>query len=242
MRNMKKKIEPATRVGLILLLTVSLWSMPLAAQPEAAGTTAAATQKAPALEGKERLSYALGMVLGNQLRSQSIEVDQDLYVRGLKDALAGRKTLLTETEAKTSVHVLQSELKRKPAAPPAAAALTDIKISFKLDPQLTRAHYLGDRWISPPTFTSTHKMGSELLIEARAQGLDALGRPVAITPQWIPADPEMVMVSPDRGNEIRIIVKRAGQTRLKVGSMEFTKELRITAMDRDNAMQVQITQ
>ncbi|MDP1990541.1 MAG: FKBP-type peptidyl-prolyl cis-trans isomerase [Syntrophales bacterium] len=127
-------------------------------------------------------------------------------------------------------------------APPAAAtALTDIKISFKLDTRLTRGQYLGDRWVSPPKYTSTVQKGTEVTVQARAQGLDAGGRPVALSPEWIPADPEMVTVSPNQGREVKITVKRAGQSSLKVAAQELTKELHIKAMDRGNAMQVEIT-
>jgi hypothetical protein len=203
----------------------------------------ATAKDAPALEGrKERQSYALGMVLGNQFRDRSVEVDPDLYIRGLKDALAGRKTLLTQTEAQAAVNAVQSELKSKPITPKAAGALTDIKVSFKLDPRLTRAQYMGDRWVSQPTFTSTLKVGTELTVEARAHGLDAGGRAVAITPEWVPADPGMVTVSPDKGKGVEIIVKHAGESRLKVASQGVVKELLIKAMDRGDAMQVEISQ
>jgi hypothetical protein len=191
---------------------------------------------------KERRSYAMGMVLGNEFRKQAIEVDLDLYVRGLKDAFHGRKTLLTETEARGTVTALQHELKRKRSAPPSSTALSDIKVFFKLDSRLTRAQYLGDRRVSPPTYASTLQKGTELTVEARAQGLDVRGRPLTITAGWISSDSVMVTVSPVHGNEVRIIVKKAGQIRLKVVSQELTKELHIKAMDRDNAMQVEISQ
>jgi hypothetical protein len=142
--------------------------------PEKEAAPADAAQDAPALAGpKEKLSYALGMSLGRQFRSQSIEVDPDVYVRGLRDALSGGKTLLTETEARSAVNALQGELKKKQAAPTAPGALTGIAISFKMDPRITRGMYMGDRWISPPTFTSTFQEGKETIVEARVHGVDA---------------------------------------------------------------------
>ncbi len=212
--------------------------------PEDKAVPAAAAQDAPAFKSrKEKLSYALGMVLGNQFRDKSIDVDPDIYFKGLKDGLSGAKTLLTPKEARIEVNALQSELKKKRIPPPAAGTLSDIKVSFKLDPRLTRAQYMGDRWVSPTTYTSTLQVGTELTVEARAQGLDAGGRRVPITPKWIPADPEMVTVVPNRGKVVKIIVKRPGQTSLKVVSQKFKKELHIKAMDRgNNAMQVEISQ
>jgi hypothetical protein len=44
-----------------------------------------------------------------------------------------------------------------PASPelvsPASGSLTAVNIVFKLDPRLSRGLYMGDRWVSPPTFT-----------------------------------------------------------------------------------------
>lgn len=75
-----------------------------------------APQDSPALKSqKEKLSYALGMDLGSQLRKQSVEVDADLFRQGLKDALSGGKTLLTEEEARAAISILQNELMQKQA-------------------------------------------------------------------------------------------------------------------------------
>jgi FKBP-type peptidyl-prolyl cis-trans isomerase FklB len=77
----------------------------------------AAAQDAPALKDqKEKLSYALGMDLGNQFRRQSVEVDPDLFVKGLKDSLSGSKTLLTEQEARAVITELQNEIRKKQVA------------------------------------------------------------------------------------------------------------------------------
>jgi hypothetical protein len=79
-------------------------------------------------------------------------------------------------------------------------------------------------------------------VEARTQGLDAGGRPVAITPEWIPADPKIVAVSPTQGEEVKITVKRTGQSHLKVVSRGFSKELFIKATHMDNTIRVEISQ
>lgn len=203
-------------------------------------TAAAVAKETPALESpKAQQSYALGIVLGNQFRDKSIDVDMDIYVRGLEDGLKGDESMMTEHEARTVINMLQKELKSKRNTP---GVLDEIKISFKLDPRLTRAQYMGDRWVSPPTFTSTLQAGSELTVEARAQGIGADGAPIPITPEWIPADTGMVTVTPVSGEAVRIIVKRAGQTRLKVVSRDITKELFIKGLNRDGGMQVEISQ
>ena len=74
----------------------------------------AASQDAPALKNeKEKRSYALGMSLGNNLRKQSMELDSALLIQGLKDALSGGKTLLTEEELRAIIAELRNEQKAK---------------------------------------------------------------------------------------------------------------------------------
>jgi hypothetical protein len=192
---------------------------------------------------EEKLSYALGMVLGQQFRSSLVEVDPDLYLQGLKDAMAGDAMLLTEKEARLAVDEFQRRLKAKRAVPPSAAGiLSDIKVSFMLDPRLTRGMYMGERWVSPPTFTSTLQEGSEIAVDARAQGLDAAGRSLLVNPEWITTDPDLVTVKPGKKGSAKIIVKKAGQTSLKVVSQGVTKELSIKAIDKGNSLQVEIAQ
>ena len=80
-------------------------------------TGIAAAQDAPALKDqKEKLSYALGMDLGNQFKKQAVEVDADIFVKGLKDSLSGSKTLLTEQEARAAITALQNEIRTKQMA------------------------------------------------------------------------------------------------------------------------------
>jgi FKBP-type peptidyl-prolyl cis-trans isomerase FklB len=75
---------------------------------------AASAQEVPTLESqKEKVSYALGMDLGNRLRRQSVEVDPDLLAQGLRDALAGGTTLLTADEVRASLMALQTELRTR---------------------------------------------------------------------------------------------------------------------------------
>ena len=128
---------------------------------------------------------------------------------------------------------------QKAAAP--ATGLKDITVSFKLDPQLTQGLYMGERWVSPPTFSAVRE-GKEITVEARVQGLDATGNMVKISPQWIPAVPEMVTVSPGQGDAVKITVRRTGQSSLKVVSQGFSKELFIKAKDEGDAIQVDIAQ
>jgi hypothetical protein len=127
------------------------------------------------------------------------------------------------------------------AAIAAATALTGITVSFKLDPRLTRSLYMGDRWVSPPTFTRVGE-GKSVTVEARAHGRDTRGQAVNISATWIPTDPEMVTVTPHGSHEVRITVQRAGQSSLQVTSQGVSKELAIRVTDQNNALQIEIAQ
>ncbi len=123
------------------------------------------------------------------------------------------------------------------------AAFGDIQISFKLDPRLLGPTYGGERWVSPSTYGPIAQAGDTYTVEARATRVDAQGQPVQIIPKWIPADPDMVTVSPAQGSQVTITVKRAGESSLQVTTSNgMSKTLSITAAYKDNVMQVEISQ
>ena len=62
---------------------------------------------------KDKVSYALGMNLGTNLHKETGEVDPAIVLRGLKDALASGKMLLTEDEARAVLTQLQTEVRGK---------------------------------------------------------------------------------------------------------------------------------
>jgi len=79
----------------------------------------AAAQEAPAAvlkTEKDKLSYAMGMDLGNQLKTRSVDIDPAIFARALTDALSGSKTLLTADEAKAIITELQKAMMAKQAA------------------------------------------------------------------------------------------------------------------------------
>jgi FKBP-type peptidyl-prolyl cis-trans isomerase len=71
---------------------------------------------------KDRRSYALGMDLGSQLRKVAVDVDPAVFAKGLGDALAGGKTLMSDDDVKMVIAGLQAELKARQASAGAAAA------------------------------------------------------------------------------------------------------------------------
>lgn len=75
-------------------------------------TTAKAAAPLVLTTDKQKASYAVGMNIGSSIRRQSVDVDPDILARGLKDALAGGKTLLTDEEAKAALTALQAEARK----------------------------------------------------------------------------------------------------------------------------------
>ena len=68
------------------------------------------------LKNKEdKLSYALGLNIGNSFKQQSIEIKPDIFLKGIKDAFAGGKQLLSDDEVRETMVVLNKELAEKKA-------------------------------------------------------------------------------------------------------------------------------
>jgi FKBP-type peptidyl-prolyl cis-trans isomerase FklB len=61
---------------------------------------------------KARNSYAMGMTLGRNFQTQTIEVDAELLARGIKDTQSG-KTLLTPAELRETMDAFQKGLMAK---------------------------------------------------------------------------------------------------------------------------------
>jgi FKBP-type peptidyl-prolyl cis-trans isomerase FklB len=65
---------------------------------------------------KDKISYAVGMNVGTNLKKQSVEVDPAIVVKGMQDAIAGNKPLLTDEETRAVLMQLQEEDRQKQAA------------------------------------------------------------------------------------------------------------------------------
>jgi FKBP-type peptidyl-prolyl cis-trans isomerase FklB len=62
---------------------------------------------------KEKQSYAIGMNIGKSIHRDGVDVDPNILLRGMKDALAGGKTVLTDDEAKAVMTNLQAEMRKQ---------------------------------------------------------------------------------------------------------------------------------
>jgi FKBP-type peptidyl-prolyl cis-trans isomerase FklB len=106
-----------------MMLLGSALAQTSAATPQSSSTTkapaakprTATTAKTPLVLNtqKDKISYAIGMNVGKNLERQSVEVDPAILEQGVKDTLAGGKTLMTEQEAQTVLTELATEARKK---------------------------------------------------------------------------------------------------------------------------------
>jgi FKBP-type peptidyl-prolyl cis-trans isomerase FklB len=98
-------------VGTILLGNALAQQTPAATTQQ---SPAAGSQNAPAFATqKDKVSYAIGMNVGTNLHRQAVEVDPNILLHGLEDAMAGGKTLLSEDEARATLTELQNDIRKK---------------------------------------------------------------------------------------------------------------------------------
>lgn len=127
---------------------------------------------------------------------------------------------------------------RPPAPSPVLRGAGGIKISFKLDPRLTRSLHMGTRWVSPPSYVASHG-GNLYTVQARADGV-AAGRGIR-DPTWLASEPDMVAVTPDRGREVEIAVLREGRSTLTVEEGGVHSTVTVTAVHRSGVWEIDIS-
>src|SRR4051812_30627459 len=72
-----------------------------------------AEEKSPLPTQKEKMSYAIGMDIGKNMKEQGLELDPESFLKGVKTSLAGDKSLLTEDELKTVFETMQKDMMAK---------------------------------------------------------------------------------------------------------------------------------
>ena len=89
----------------IIIVSASLLALPLFGQ-----------EKSPQLKDqKEKVSYAIGMNIGLNLSRQKVDINPDLLVTGIKDAIAG-KPQLTQDQVKEVMTLFEKDMEQKQKA------------------------------------------------------------------------------------------------------------------------------
>jgi FKBP-type peptidyl-prolyl cis-trans isomerase FklB len=165
----------------------------------------------------------------------------DLELVSIKSRVPNAEEAQSETTPDSEVGIVQQQA-AEPGAANAGAPLSDIRISFKLDPRLSGATYGGERWIASSPFTSLAQVGTQATVEVKADGVAQNGAPVRAAVEWKPADPEMVTVAPGENSQVKITVHHAGESKVTVASNGVSKQLIVKAKYTGNATQVEISQ
>jgi FKBP-type peptidyl-prolyl cis-trans isomerase len=100
----------------ILLAGLGLLTIPTGAQDSAAPATP-----------KDKVSYGIGVQVAKTLKNQGIDVNPDLVVKGLRDALTGQKLLMSDDELNNTMTALQQEMTQKQAQAKAKEAADNQK-------------------------------------------------------------------------------------------------------------------
>lgn len=62
---------------------------------------------------KDKVSYSIGINIGSNFKSQSVDINPDILIKGIKDAISGSKLLMTEKEIQETLTAFQKELTAK---------------------------------------------------------------------------------------------------------------------------------
>ena len=65
---------------------------------------------------REKVSYIIGVQIGSQLKGDAIDVDPILVGRGIQDAVAGNKLLLSDQDARDTMNTFQKQQEAKQSA------------------------------------------------------------------------------------------------------------------------------
>ena len=92
------------RIGLILAAGVALTLTQMPGRAE---------DKPAFKDDREKASYGIGMVFGNQIKRSSMDIDVDLVNTAIKDVLAGHEMKLTEQQSQEAIRNYQQESRKK---------------------------------------------------------------------------------------------------------------------------------
>ena len=122
-----------------------------------------------------------------------------------------------------------------------AGQTSQMIVTFRLDPAVTRGLYLGDRWVSPSTFHFAQP-GTQYVVQAKLQSVDAQDDRVDLSADWSTDDPEMIAIERHDHGAVTIVIRRAGEGRLFVSAGGTRKVLQVNARQTEDAMDVRIVQ
>jgi FKBP-type peptidyl-prolyl cis-trans isomerase FklB len=115
---MKNKYIAALTTPLLLAALLASPLVQAQSTAPAANSAAAATAEADNLikEPRQATSYAIGVTTARNLMKDGVELDLNLVLKGMQDALAGQRLLMAEKDIKAAMNSIVTEMRQKMAA------------------------------------------------------------------------------------------------------------------------------
>jgi FKBP-type peptidyl-prolyl cis-trans isomerase FklB len=88
---------------------IGIWGLLILAAP------VLAAENSQLKSQKEKVSYSIGINVGNNIKQIPGDIDLDILMKGFKDALSGAKPVLSEEEMRTVMTAFQKEMSAKQA-------------------------------------------------------------------------------------------------------------------------------
>ena len=128
---MQKFLSTLPSLGIVLLLsTAAMAQQTSTAPPKPGAATGSASanstsQPSPFSTDKEKASYAIGQNIGNSLKHDGLDVDPNIVSQGLKDAMTGATSKISEADAQAAMTKLRTEVMAKKQEEAAKAGQTN---------------------------------------------------------------------------------------------------------------------
>ncbi len=94
-------------------------------------TVSASAQQPQLKDEKDKVSYSIGLDIGNTFKKQNMEINADVLLSGLKDGMSGNKALMTEAEVKDTMTAYSKTMMDKQASAAKEAAAKNGAIGEK---------------------------------------------------------------------------------------------------------------
>jgi FKBP-type peptidyl-prolyl cis-trans isomerase FklB len=112
---MQKFLSAPYCLSLALLFSVAAMAQqtpttPAKPAPQASAPASGAAQASPYSTDKEKASYAIGLNIGSSLKRDGLDVDPNIVTQGLKDAMTGAPTKISEADAQQAMTNLRNKV------------------------------------------------------------------------------------------------------------------------------------
>ncbi len=112
---MHKPLAALSCLGIALFFSIGAWAQQPSTTTKpgtAAGSSSASGngQSSAFKTDKEKQSYAIGENIGNNLKSDGLDVDPNIVAQGLKDAMTGAKSQMSDAEMQEAMGKLREQV------------------------------------------------------------------------------------------------------------------------------------